>query len=62
MTILDRNNERHVLARDRIRELNPSSVSLMPEGLLEAMTPQQVMDLFTYLQSDGRPAPTTTGQ
>ena len=56
VTILDRNNERHVLARDRIKELNPSSVSLMPEGLLEAMTPQQVMDLFAYLQGDGPPA------
>src|SRR5207302_10027509 len=52
VTILDRNNERHVLARDRIKELNPSSVSMMPEGLLEAMTPEQVMDLFAYLQSD----------
>jgi len=25
----------------------------MPEGLLEVMTPQQVMDLFAYLQGDG---------
>jgi hypothetical protein len=42
-----------VLARDQIKELNPSAVSLMPEGLLEALTPQQVMDLFAYLQGDG---------
>ena len=53
VTILDRNNQRHVLARDQIKELNPSAVSLMPEGLLEALTPQQVMDLFAYLQGDG---------
>ena len=53
VTVLDRNNQRHVLARDQIKELNPSAVSLMPEGLLEALTPQQVMDLFAYLQGDG---------
>ena len=53
VTILDRNNQRHVLARDQMRDLNASAVSLMPEGLLEALTPQQVMDLFAYLQSDG---------
>jgi putative membrane-bound dehydrogenase-like protein len=53
VTVLDRNNQRHVLARDQIQELNPSAVSLMPEGLLESLTPQQAMDLFAYLQSDG---------
>jgi hypothetical protein len=52
VTVLDRNNQRHVLARDQIKELNASSVSLMPEGLLEALTPQQVMDLFAFLQRD----------
>jgi putative membrane-bound dehydrogenase-like protein len=62
VTILDRSNQRHVLARDQIKELNPSKVSLMPEGLLEALTPGQVMDLFAYLQGDGQVAATTTGK
>ena len=52
VTLLDRNNERHILPREQIRELQSSEVSLMPEGLLEALTPQQVMDLFAYLQAD----------
>jgi len=52
VTLLDRNNLRHVLARDKIKELRESQISLMPEGLLEALQPQQVMDLFSYLQSD----------
>jgi len=56
VTLLDRNNERHVLARAQIRELKESSVSLMPEGLLEALPAQGVMDIFAYLQADG-PAP-----
>ena len=54
VTLRDRNNQRHVLARDQISELKESAVSLMPDGLLEALTPQQVMDLFAYVQSDGK--------
>ena len=60
VTILDRNNQRHVFARDRIKELTPSALSLMPEGLLEGLKPQQVMNLFAYLQSEGPPAPGVT--
>ena len=52
VTLLDRNNQRHVLARDQLKELNPSPLSLMPEGLLEALTPEQVMNLFAYLQGE----------
>ena len=51
VTIVDRNNQRHTLARDGIKDVHESKLSVMPEGLLEAMTPQQVMDLFSYLQS-----------
>jgi putative heme-binding domain-containing protein len=57
VTILDRNNQRQVFARDRVRKINESKLSLMPEGLLEAMTPQQVMDLFSYLQSEAGNGP-----
>lgn len=52
VTLLDRNNTRHVLAREQIRELRESAVSLMPEGILEALSPRQVIDLFAYLQAD----------
>jgi len=63
VTLLDRNNERHVLARAQISELKESSVSLMPEGLLEALTPQGVMDLFAYLQAeDAIPSRSPTSQ
>jgi len=51
VTLLDRNNTRHLLPREQIRELKESSVSLMPEGLLEALPPKRVMDLFAYLQA-----------
>ncbi len=52
VTLLDASNQRHVISREQIRELKESQTSLMPEGLLEALQPQQVMDLFSYLQKD----------
>jgi putative heme-binding domain-containing protein len=39
------------LARTNVSELKTSGTSLMPEGLLDQMTPQQVRDLFAYLRS-----------
>ncbi len=35
--------------RGEIAEIRESSVSLMPEGLLEALTPEQARDLIAYL-------------
>jgi putative heme-binding domain-containing protein len=52
-TILDRNNQRTIVARERVKSIKESAVSLMPDGLLEALTPRQIMDLFTYLQGNG---------
>lgn len=52
LTLLDAQNQRTVLNRADAKEINASSTSLMPEGLLEALTPEQVRDLFSYLQSD----------
>jgi putative heme-binding domain-containing protein len=37
------------LERGEIAEIRESSVSLMPEGLLEALTPEQARDLVAYL-------------
>jgi putative membrane-bound dehydrogenase-like protein len=52
LTVLDAQNQRTVLNRADMKEVTASATSLMPEGLLEALTPQQVRDLFSYLQSD----------
>ena len=52
VTLVDASNQRHLVSREQIRELKESQTSLMPEGLLEALQPQQVMDLFSYLQKD----------
>jgi putative membrane-bound dehydrogenase-like protein len=42
-------NERIVLPREDIEALKPSNVSMMPEGQLERLTPQEIRDLFAYL-------------
>jgi putative heme-binding domain-containing protein len=42
-------NERLVLPREDIEALKPSNVSMMPEGQLERLTPQEIRDLFAYL-------------
>jgi putative heme-binding domain-containing protein len=52
VTLLDAKGERITVARDKVQILKESPVSLMPEGLLSALTPQQLRDLFAYLQSN----------
>jgi putative heme-binding domain-containing protein len=52
ITLLAVNNERTVLSRDKIKSLQELPVSLMPENLLQALNPQELRDLFSYLQSD----------
>jgi putative heme-binding domain-containing protein len=50
VTLLDAKNERTRVPRGEIDELEESPISLMPEKLLELLTPQQLRDLFAYLQ------------
>ena len=47
-------NERIVLPREDVEEVKPSTVSMMPEGQLERLTPQEIRDLFAYLAARGR--------
>lgn len=49
VTLRDASGQSIVIARERIESLQASRVSLMPEGLLEPMSEQQVRDLFGYL-------------
>ena len=56
VTLIDPKGERTVLERSKIESLDPSSVSLMPEKLLDELTLDQLRDLFAYLQADAAPA------
>jgi putative heme-binding domain-containing protein len=53
LTLVDAQNQRTLLSRSGVKEITPSATSLMPEGLLEALTPEQVRNLFSYLQGSG---------
>jgi putative membrane-bound dehydrogenase-like protein len=50
ITLAAAKNERTTISRSQIRSLKESTVSLMPEGLLEPLKPQELRDLFSYLQ------------
>jgi putative heme-binding domain-containing protein len=44
-------NERIVLPREDVESTKPSATSIMPEGLLDPLTTEEVRDLFAYLAS-----------
>jgi putative heme-binding domain-containing protein len=50
VTILDAKNQRIKVPRNEIDSLEESEVSLMPERILDALTPQEIRDWFAYLQ------------
>jgi putative heme-binding domain-containing protein len=50
ITVVGPKNERTSIRRDDIEEVRESPQSLMPERLLDAMKPQELRDLFSYLQ------------
>jgi putative heme-binding domain-containing protein len=50
VTLLDAKGQRTKISRDKIEEIKESPVSLMPENLWKEWTPEQVRDLFRYLQ------------
>ncbi|MEX2115180.1 MAG: PVC-type heme-binding CxxCH protein [Pirellulales bacterium] len=52
ITLLDAKNQRTLVPRDRIETLTESPSSLMPENILGPLQPQELRDLFAYLQSE----------
>jgi putative heme-binding domain-containing protein len=50
ITILDANNGRTRIDRSDVDECKESDVSMMPERLLDPLTPQQLRDLFSYVE------------
>ena len=49
--------ERITLPREDVEAIKTSNSSMMPEGQLEPLTPQEIRDLFAYLATTrpGRP-------
>lgn len=50
LTLVDAKGEKTRIPRDQIDSVRELSISLMPEKLLDALTPQERRDLFRYLQ------------
>ncbi len=53
LTLFDSQQRKTVVAREEVEEIKGADVSLMPEGLLDALNDADVRDLFRYLQSAG---------
>ncbi|MGI9428360.1 MAG: c-type cytochrome, partial [Bythopirellula sp.] len=51
ITILDAQNRRITIPRDEIEDLFPAEVSLMPERQMDQLKPQELRDLFRYLEN-----------
>jgi putative heme-binding domain-containing protein len=51
---LQTSSEKVVLPRSEIDSMTQSQLSMMPEGLLQALTDQQAADLISYLMSAGQ--------
>ncbi len=51
ITLVDADYRKTRIPRTNVAKLDESEVSIMPEGLLETLKPQQLRDLFAYLQS-----------
>jgi putative membrane-bound dehydrogenase-like protein len=50
VTLVGAGYERTRLAKSDLASLEESGISMMPEGILEKLTPQQLRDLFAYLE------------
>jgi putative membrane-bound dehydrogenase-like protein len=54
--------EKLTVSRDEVESIQESSLSIMPEGLLEALTPGQQRDLIAYLMHKSQVPLPATGQ
>jgi putative heme-binding domain-containing protein len=55
VTLVTATNDRVRIAREKIDSLEESQTSLMPEGLLRDLKPQQLRDLFAHLERKKAP-------
>ena len=51
LTLVDAKNQNTRISRDAIDEINETPTSLMPERMLEQLSPQELRDLFAYLRA-----------
>lgn len=49
LTVMQSSGEKAFIASDEVEEVVPSKISSMPEGLLDALTQEEIVDLFAFL-------------
>ncbi len=60
VTVLDAKGVRTTLPRAGVESLTRAETSLMPEGILDPLSDQEVRDLFAYLRSEPARPPTAS--
>lgn len=50
------------IAADEIEEVTPSTVSMMPQNLLDTLSAEEILDLLAYLESGGDPKHSAFGE
>ncbi len=58
VTVLDAKGVRTTLPKKAVESITRAETSLMPEGLLDGLSDQELCDLFAYLRSEPTPTPT----
>ena len=54
VTLVNGKNEKTTVPASEIEDVHESPVSLMPDDLYKKLSPQQLRDLFSYLESSGK--------
>ena len=54
VTLINGKNEKTTVPASEIEDVHESAVSLMPDDLYKKLSPQQLRDLFSYLESNGK--------
>ena len=54
VTLINGKNEKTTVPASEIEDVHESAVSLMPDDLYKKLSPQQLRDLFSYLESSGK--------
>ncbi len=57
VTVLDAKGVRTTLPKKAVESITRAEASLMPEGLLDGLSDQELCDLFAYLRSEPAPPP-----
>jgi hypothetical protein len=52
ITLVNAKNDKTVIAMSDIEDLRESPLSLMPDDLYKQLKPQDLRDLFSYLESN----------